>query len=202
MKVLRIVTAAVVLASVGLVVSARLRGSPEPFQARSMRIVSLEKLVNADGSSIIRSVNIRLVTDTGAWKLIKIDPNGRPGSAMYSDNEGVFAQSKDNTLYEVSKHADGKPHLGHPSADGFRQSKQFLREDTICNYRAFVLGDVNTEVWYATEVGTIPLKTIMRGGGGAGSDLVNEAVSVEFVPVSADEIKKPSVPTAGPLIRK
>jgi hypothetical protein len=44
-------------------------------------------------------------------------------------------------------------------------------------------------------------ETIIRGGGAGGSDLVIEAVSIEFVPVSAEEVNKPSVPTTGQLLK-
>jgi hypothetical protein len=58
-----------------------------PPSPKSMRIVSLESVVKPDGSSTIRSVNIRWVTEAGAWKLIKLDAQGRSNVAMYSDAE-------------------------------------------------------------------------------------------------------------------
>jgi hypothetical protein len=206
MKALRVIGAVVVLLAIGMFVNARLRSTAAGvYSSKPVRIVSLERLVNPDGSSTIRSVNIRWVTEDGAWKLIKLDPQGRSSVALYSDGDGLFVESKDHTVWQKSKRTDGEgPHVMHPSVEGYLNSKQFAREDQICGYRAFVLknGDASnyTEVWYIPEVGKLPAKVVIHTAGQP--DVVDEAIKIEFVPVSAQEVKRPDGPVSEKFLKK
>jgi len=168
-------------------------------------MVSLESILNLDGSSTIRSVNIRWITEAGAWKLIKLDARGNKSVAFYSDAAGLFAEGKDHSMGQLSRRAEGEgPHLNHPSAEGYLHSKEFNREEQICGYRAFVLrrGDVDnyTESWFIPEVGAIPVKLLSHNA--RTPDIVDEALKIEFVPVSEADVKKPDGAATEMLIDK
>jgi hypothetical protein len=99
MKILRAISIVAMLVVVGVLVSARFRttaslGVPH---SKTVRIVSLESVLNLDGSSTIRSVNIRWITEAGAWKLIKLDAQGKKSMALYSEAGGLFAEGKDHS---------------------------------------------------------------------------------------------------------
>jgi len=156
----------------------------DTYQPRDYSMVSIEIVRETLNKPVkLKTVRVRLVKADGQWKEAIVGRDGRI-ILYWAKPDGVYLGEPDN-LYLTRKFIK-PPSLFH-SVKFLRSHKQFVREESILGYRAFVLRNEReegnyTEAYMSPEFGITPVKKVTRLPGV--QEHVTEAVRLEFTEIT------------------
>ena len=153
----------------------------------SFRVVYHQYMEDADGKHNIQAITERVQQSNGEWKEIVSYLNPKDGSVdkrvekFALNGRGLFKVDEQNKKLVFLGLRPETPNV--PSSTDFKNSPDFVREDSLLNYQTFVLrhkiDDSNyTESFIAPSLQGVPLKIVFAA---EKNRTVIEAVSIESV---------------------
>ena len=174
--------------------------------ARSHVVSYLKYKLSADGTRTVTARRTRMVSAEGEWLETTSDAESSPIVAGLSD--GVFIVTPGSqTRSLTSPSASKEEELRYHSARTFKQSPAFQRMDVVAGIKVYVLHTESQspplawiEICQSPLTGRTPLRTVIAFTDG--SQLVTEAIKVEFKDVpDFDSVK--SMPTdSEPILKR
>lgn len=113
------------------------------------------------------------ISSQGAWRTIKKNLNGEVTQDLVADvaRGGVYSVADYQGQSTASKLAEFRPQRqGLMSAGEYRKHVQFVREEEVLGYTAFVkrikdeTGQPDADIWYVPEFDVLPVKLVYYRG--------------------------------------
>jgi hypothetical protein len=203
MKKIRVASALTVAIASVLGVTQYLIGKSEAkaHPPHSFRIVYSRTFYPTNGPSQLQGLRVRHVAADGQWKEDLYDVQSSKALGTYwSVRDGQYRQRfGDGTLELLGRFDERRPEVF--TAKWWKRSPDFVREDKVLGYSAYVLRSGNsdnyTETYRAPQFGTTPLKVILHRMNG---DTVLEAIRVEFTEITSELVQRPILPVTFGLL--
>jgi hypothetical protein len=140
------------------------------------------------GKATLRHTETRYVASNGNWRSIKRYADGKTEDMFAEVGRGVYVQRKDKMIFLSNHSLPGMV----VTAEGFRNSPDYLRTETILGLEAMVMKPMNeppgrNEAYRVPALGGDFIKTISYGK----ITLVKEPVSITFGEPDAALVKMP-----------
>jgi hypothetical protein len=173
----------------------------EPTTVRSFVMQSLVSQSENGASLTPIGFYIRAVSSTGEWKETRYSFDGKV-SALVGAKDGLYV------INENSKqlYGESNPELFRSamrSEEKLQRSPQFIGTDEVAGIKTYVLRHkMGDEGHYSPLTGATPLKLVFRASLEGPPVRVIEALSVEFRPVSEEEVSAGDLPVELDVIRE
>jgi len=204
MKYVRITTVALALiGSIWLALSLLKAQALKATMPKDVVVLSRDVFYPADKSQAPkeRATRQRWIRADGAWKEVRTERSPVEGDGrlvvFVSINapQGRFAHINTRNEVEFDGHftpIDGR----YLSVEFLRSGKDFVREDELLGYAAYVWRSGQSEQsyseqWYVPEVSFIPIKFVHKNGRG---ETVTEPITAEFKKVTDADLAVPNLP--------
>jgi len=199
------------IGSVWLVLSLRQAQALKMIMPKDAVVLSRDVFYPADKSRAPkeRATRQRWIRADGAWKEVRTERSPVEGDGrlivFVSINipQGRFAHISARDEVEFDGHFTPLDER-YLSAQFLRSSKDFVREDKLLGYTAYVWRSGRSEQnyseqWFVPEVSGIPIKFLYKNGRG---ETVTEPITVEFRKVADADLAIPNLPIVFNKINK
>lgn len=152
------------------------------------------------GSLEVYEFRVRAVSQTGEWKETRYSTYGK-AFTWGAENAGLFTADEGSRQF----YGEFNPEIAKAamrSEDELKNSPQFAGTEEIAGLTTYILkiNDAGLEANYSPRTGMTVLKEVLRDPKTNAVLYLQEAVSVEFRDLSAEEIKLPELPVRFDLI--
>lgn len=191
------------IGSIWLALSLRQAQALKMTMPKDVVVLSRDVFYSADKSKAPkeRATRQRWIRADGAWKEVRTERSPVEGDGrlmvFVSINvpQGRFAHISARNEVEFDGHFTPLD-VRYLSAQFLRSSKDFVREDKLLGYTAYVWRSGQfeqnySEQWFVPEVSGIPIKFVYKNGQG---ETVTEPITVEFKKVTDADLAIPNLP--------
>ena len=210
MRNLRIVSVIILVLGVTAFAVSYASKSTKPEGLRKYKqdfvLISSETDFPVDGEPRLNATHVRMVRANGEWKEHSTfyESNGTTHSRVtVGKAEGVYNVDEQKEKLELLSKSRPSPPEYH-SEEFLRNHPQFIREDSILGYKAYVsrieFPDPNeyTEIYRSAITGAIPLKIVFRRLNEG--DKIIEAIKIDFGPIDDAMFNTPDFPVSFDLL--
>ncbi|MEK6410389.1 MAG: hypothetical protein AABN34_25995 [Acidobacteriota bacterium] len=168
-----------------------------PVQPPSGFVITYGLTKTAPGQTpVFEEIQTRFVQAGGNWKQVRYFLHDGGESLTEGAAQGVVLSVGKNSLEFTGLASPAEQEQAFRSEAFHKSHPEFARMDSVVGLPTYVhLAERNgtrVETYFATETGRTPLKTVVRTSDG--SQMVTEALSVQFRDVADGEVALPSMP--------
>lgn len=198
---LRIVAVIICLVGVALLTGSVVRsGKARATKPKSFVVQYLAYHPDKNGSLEVHEFLARAVSQTGEWKETRYSTYGK-AQTWGADSRGVFTVGEDSRQF----YGQFEPEIARVamrSEEELKNSPQLAGTEEIAGLNTYILriDGTGVEANYSPKTGMTVLKELARDPKTNAILYLQEAVSVEFRDLSADEIQLPELPVRFDLI--
>lgn len=191
-------TGAVVKSVFTAPVTAQADAHPKTYPAFTLQSRIIH--INPTNNSQYVEKKTRYVSANGSWRVVITNEDGKTMQQFFERGRGFFKVDERNKKLKKNNLASTEP-AAPQTAEQLRSSPQFLRTEEVLGFTTYILrvtdqatGKPMTDLYYAVQLGGIPLKVINYDYGK--QTLVDEAVSITFGEPNSSLTKGPDYPVA------
>lgn len=198
---LRIVAISIFVIGVALLTGSVVRsGKATVTKPKSFVVQYLAYHPDKNGSLAVDEFRVRAVSQTGEWKETRYSTYGK-AQTWGADSSGLFTVSESSRQF----YGEFQPEIAKAamrSEEELKNSPQLVGTEEIAGLNTYALriSGTGVEANYSPKTGMTVLKELARDPSTNAILYLQEAVSVEFRDLSADEIKLPDLPVKFDLI--
>ena len=169
-----------------------------PASPRSFVVTYNQTEKDTNGKAVVKAIEVRVVKATGEQKYTTYKFVSGITRTTVSTLEDIYEIKPESLEYYNSMEGWDRIDQAFRSAIVHKSHPEFVREEQVAELNTYVhrVGKPDSNSWvetfYATETGATPLKTVIHND--SGSEIMIEAINIQFREVSDEEVRLPDLP--------